>query len=210
MQTFRLPAGHPAVTAAAAAVDAYYVAAAASPAAHGQGAPHPLVALAFFRALASMPLPVGVDAGVAARHAVLNLWVLQAGRQPMDALCCYLTHFSVAALPPNEAGIITALVSFSIEGDVSLPDAGQLAAVTLAVETSHAAGDPAPMQPHVDRCFSYTDGVPTHTGGRPHQLDRIFCTLISTLGGTRSVSRAPQGGAAKRLGGRGRGRGRGT
>ena len=128
----------------------------------------------------------------------------------MDALCCYLTHFSVAALPPNEAGVVTALVSFSIEGDLSLPDANQLAAVVEAVEQAHAAADSAPMQQHVDRCFSYVDGVPSHTGGRPHQLDRVLCTLISVLGGTRSVSRAPQGGAAKRLGGRGRGHGRGS
>jgi len=205
--TIKMNPDHPAVVAALAAKEAYFAAAKIDPQNHGQGAPHGLTAAAFLRALATTPLPSGLDAATKGRFAAIFLMTAQLLRLPFENVFCYCDHFQVATVP-IEGGRHMALVQFCFAGTLSLPDPAQLDAVIATIEQAYKAGEWGPVIASADLCFTYEDGIPYGSGARAHEINRVLTTVLCSAGGVKAT-KAPRGGAAKALANKGKGKGKG-
>ena len=203
--TVKMNPDHPAVVAALAAKEAYFAAASVDPQNHGQGAPHGLTAAAFLRALATTPLPQGLDAATRGRFAAIFLMTAQLLRLPFENVFCYCDHFQVVTVP-IDGGKHMALVQFSFSGTLSLPDPSQLDAVIAIIEKAYKVGEWQPVISSADMCFTYEDGIPYGSGARSHEINRVLTTVLCTAGGVKAT-KAPRGGAAKALATKGKGKG---
>jgi len=204
--TVKMSPTHPAVLAATATKDAYFVAAGLNPRGHGQGPPHGLVASAFLKALAMTEAPTGLDPMTMARFAVVFLVTARLLAAPFEMVLNYVDHFNVAVVPTADTQSI-AIVQFAIQGTVSLPDPGQLDALLVTIRAAFTSGDFQPVFEAADKAFVLEDGVPYASGARAHDLSRILTTVLCCSGATKAT-KAPRGGAAKALAGKSKGKGK--
>jgi len=205
--TVKMSPLHPAVVAATATKDAYYVAAGLNPRGHGQGPPHGLVASAFLKALAMAEIPTGLDPMTMARFAVVFLVTARLLAGPFDLVLNYVDHFNVAVVPTADTQSI-AIVQFAIQGTVSLPDAAQLTQLIATIKASFSSGDFNPVFAAADSSFLMEDGIPFAAGARGHDICKVLTTVLCSAGATKAT-KAPRGGAAKALAGKGKGKGKG-
>ena len=137
------------------------------------------------------------------RQAALTIFVAKLLQLPHDLLPCFITHFSVVELPGDSK---QALVVWAIEGSISIPSSDQLAPVMMTIHQGFASKGPAPIAALSGASFEIMDGMPVHSGNRGIPVAELLNTLLCSTGGTRASGRAPRGGAAKQLKGKGKGK----
>jgi len=193
MVNLKQRADNPSVMAAKATASAYYSAAELDPEGHGQGPPHALIAASYLRQYVNTRLPDGMDYGIRARFAAMLLLVIHLLVRDFSEIPLWIQHFAVATLPPDSSGNEAAIVSFAIQGTVSLPDEAQLAEVITAAELAFATNDFSGLAAYTGNCFSITDGEPRAAGAHAFQVQKILTSLLCTTGATKQ-GKAPKGG----------------
>jgi len=178
----------------------------ASPAGHGLGGAEGSVAVGALQGLVADASQTAVPAEIRPRLAVVILVLAHVAMLAPIEVAKLFHHFVVAELGGNRQG--TTLVSYSVEGTVSIPTAEQAEAVLTALQTAVTAGVWDSVNNLRGCSFTLQDEVPVAVDVAV-ALQRVLCTVWCNYGGTRPSGKAPPGSLEQKLLGRGRGRGKG-
>ena len=91
------------------------------------------------------------------------------------------------------------MVSWHLRGHLSIPCPGpELEKATSVATAAIMANDVTALRDLMDKSFDMIDGLPSATA-KLIPLQQALLSLLSHLGGTRPVGRAPAGGLARRF-----------
>ena len=156
--------------------------------------------LHFSQALVLMPLDPTVDQGIKGR--MLALLLLTAHLQPLsaddvDLFLPYFTAHQLSTPGQTHKGMIT----IHLKGTTSVPGGADVDELSVKAIDAVTRADFSQVQAECARAFHIEDGVP-YASQRGHEFQTILGSVLSTLGDTRTVGRAPPGGVAKKIKGK--------
>ena len=110
----------------------------------------------------------------------------------MDLFLPYFTVHQLTTPGQTNKGMITIF----IRGSTCIPAGADVDALAAKAVDAITKADFTDVIAEIPRAFTVEDGVP-YAAQRGHEFQRIIGSVLSTLGGTRTVGRAPPGGMAK-------------
>ena len=154
----------------------------------------------FLQSLVLMPMAQNSDQGLRGRMLALLLLCVHIQKLSADAVDAFVPYFTIHQLSTpgmTDRGMIT----IHLKGSTCLPRGDDLDALTKKAQQAVETGSFDEVSNVVQRAFAVEDGIP-YSVQRGHDFQNIVSSILSVLGGTRTVGRAPTGGAVKKLKGK--------
>ena len=181
------------------ALDAYLAAAKNQPE-HSMGSPDAIIMINVLIGAAATEPAAGGDQGAVARR--LAIYMLADYALSCDPLwnAEWMAQAQVARLPATTKRGAKTLLTYELEGEMCLPQAPIIQALTAAVVRAEA-GEVVDFKQWRDQCFALEDGIPPPPwppASRVHSLDRVLMSVLSSVGATKTRGPSPRGGGEYR------------